>query len=75
MARRRRNEFGAGRGEGDVDEEDVIPEIILLRRKNMARNAAMMAALNMAQVRHSAVPPVVSCYVFVCMCCCQRNEW
>lgn len=34
-----------------LEEEEEIPEIVLLRRKNIARNQAMMAALSFNQLR------------------------
>lgn len=39
-----------GRGEEETEDEVEVPEIVLLRRRNMARNAAMMAALSFDKV-------------------------
>lgn len=39
-----------GSGREELDEEETVPEIVLLRRRNIARNAAMMAALSFDKV-------------------------
>lgn len=57
MAKRTRSERDTAAVE--VEGEDDVPEIVRLRRKNMARNAAMMAALNVGQVSYSTVQQMV----------------
>lgn len=55
MTKRNRTEDVVGPEEDDADAKEDVPEIVLLRRKNMARNAAIIAALNIGQVRHQYI--------------------
>lgn len=43
----------------EVVEEEAVPEIVLRRRRNMARNAAVMASLNITQVWYMLVLSVL----------------
>lgn len=52
MAKRTRSERDAAK---EFEGEDDVPEIVRLRRKNMARNAAMLAALNVGQVSYTTL--------------------
>lgn len=47
----------SGRKEEESPGEEVVPDIVLLRRRNIARNAAIMAALSFEKV-----PYDVQCY-------------